>query len=107
MMTTTTKHALAALTLAAAALVAVSPAHADANDDAYVAALRAHGVLFTGPDQGAISAAHQACQALDGEMTKASIVSQAAQAEPGLDLAKATTIIDTAVQFYCPWDASK
>ncbi|MGB8389182.1 DUF732 domain-containing protein, partial [Mycobacterium sp.] len=55
---------ISAVLLSAGALLSAAPAAADQTDDAFVAALEKHGIVFTDRDT-AIATGHAMCAGLD------------------------------------------
>ena len=95
------KLVVLALTSLAAAIGMAVPAHADGNDDAFLASLQAAGITF--PDPGrAIAAGKWVCQAA-GQGTPMADVVKAVQAQNSKlredNAAKFTAI---AANVYCP-----
>ncbi len=95
--------ALAAGALAAAALLgqlAAPSAHADGNDDAFIAALKAHGIEHESR-QAAISAAHLVCHQLDMGKTQEQIATDVMNSS-GIDGDDAGYFVAIAERAYCP-----
>ncbi len=95
------KRVLLALTSLAAAVGMAVPAHADSNDDAFLASLQAAGITF--PDPGrAIAAGKWVCQAA-GKGTPMVDVVKTIQAEnSGLRGDNAARFTAIAANVYCP-----
>ena len=91
------------LALAAALLgpLAAAPiAHADATDDAFVAALRAHGIEHESV-QAEITAGHLVCHQLDMGKTQEQIANDVMNSST-LDGANAGYFVAVAERAYCP-----
>ncbi len=86
-------------------LAAATPiARADANDDAFLAALTAKGIRFGSPDK-AIIAGHEVCDELDNGKTPAQVASTV-QANSGLDGYHAGFFVGASIRAYCPSHSS-
>ena len=93
----------AGLALAAALLgplVTAPIAHADATDDAFVAALRAHGIEHESA-QAEITAGHLVCHQLDMGKTQDQIATDVMNSST-LDGANAGYFVAVAERAYCP-----
>ena len=91
--------------LAALAPFAAAPvAHADAVDDAFLAALTAKGIHFGSPDK-AVIAGHEVCVELDNGKTPAQVASTV-QANSDLDGYHAGYFVGAAIRAYCPVHSS-
>ena len=95
------RTALAAGTLAVAALLAAGTANAEAADDQFLGALQQQGIGF-GNTQSAITAAHHVCDALAQGMEPSDISSIMAGANSRIDRQTALVITVDAAQSYCP-----
>ncbi|HTY33370.1 DUF732 domain-containing protein [Mycobacterium sp.] len=86
-------------------LAAAAPiARADANDDAFVAALTAKGIRFGSPEK-AVIAGHEVCAELDSGKTPTQVASTV-QANSGLDGYHAGYFVGASISAYCPAHAS-
>jgi Protein of unknown function (DUF732) len=86
-------------------LVAAAPiAHADATDDALLAALKAKGIHFGSPDKAFI-AAHEVCDELAGGKTPVQVASTV-QSNSSLDGYHAGYFVGVSIRAYCPQYAS-
>ena len=79
-------------------------AHADATDDAFLAALAGKGIKFGSPDK-ALIAAHEVCDELDSGKTTAQVASTV-QANSNLDGYHAGYFVGASIRAYCPKYAS-
>jgi hypothetical protein len=94
---------LAALTAIAAAIaVSISgapAAHADEHDDAFIDALKQHGILPLGDPAGVVTWAHWACDQLANGSPKEHIVVWLGQNAPQADN---SVFLREASLYYCP-----
>ena|ERR1700757_4187951 len=91
--------------VAALGFLAAAPiAHADANDDKFVAALIGKGIHFGSPDK-AIIAGHEVCDEL-GNGKQPSQVASTVQSNSGMDGYHAGFFVGAAIRAYCPQYAS-
>jgi hypothetical protein len=81
-------------------LVSAPAAHADATDDAFIAALRAHGIVHDTP-HSAIAAGHLVCHQLDMGKTQEQIATDVMSSST-LDGANAGYFVAVAERAYCP-----
>lgn len=79
-------------------------AHADATDDAFLAALKAKGIKFESPDK-ALIAAHEVCNELDNGKTAAQVAS-IVQSNSTLDGYHAGFFVGASIRAYCPKHSS-
>ncbi len=79
-------------------------AHADATDDAFVAALKAKGIKFGSPDK-ALVAAHEVCDELDNGKTPAQVASTV-QGNSNMDDYHSGFFVGASIRAYCPKYAS-
>ena len=95
---------LAGLVLVVALLslagVATPTAHADAVDDAFLAAIKSEGIDFASP-QAAITAGHEVCDELDHGRRKSDIASDLMD-NTTLDGYHAGSFVGASVVAYCP-----
>jgi hypothetical protein len=89
-----------AILLAMAALIFATPASADQTDDAFLAALKKHGIVFTDPD-AAIATGHRVCAGLDDGQTRAHIVLSIIK-DTDLSAHVAGYVLGASVAAYCP-----
>jgi hypothetical protein len=82
------------------ALGSAPAAHADATDDAFVAALRAHGITHDSP-HSAIAAGHLVCHQLDMGKTQEQIATDVMSSST-LDGDNAGYFVAIAERAYCP-----
>ncbi len=75
-------------------------AHADATDDAFIAAIRAKGIKFASPEK-AIIAAHEVCTELD-HGTIPPQVATIIQSNSNLDGYRAGYFVGASIRAYCP-----
>ncbi|WP_156685734.1 DUF732 domain-containing protein [Mycobacterium sp. Marseille-P9652] len=83
---------------------AEATAHADATDDAFLAALNAKGIKFNTPER-ALIAAHEVCDELDTGRSAAQ-VAQTVQNNSNLDGYHAGFFVGAAIRAYCPQHTS-
>ncbi|MCV7379038.1 DUF732 domain-containing protein [Mycobacterium alsense] len=96
---------LAGPAAAVAPLAATAPAaHADAADDAFLAALHAKGIYFGSPQQAIISG-HEVCDELDIGKTP-NQVAQSVMSNTDLDGFHAGYFVGASIRAYCPRHAS-
>jgi hypothetical protein len=81
-------------------LVSAPAAHADATDDAFIAALRAHGITHDSP-HSAISAGHLVCHQLDMGKTQEQVATDVMSSST-LDGDNAGYFVAIAERAYCP-----
>jgi hypothetical protein len=98
------RSALAAPLVALAALGSPAPAHADAVDDAFLAALRAKGIQFGSPDKAFI-AGHEVCDELDNGKDPSQVASSVMN-NSGMDGYHAGYFVGASIRAYCPKHAS-
>jgi hypothetical protein len=96
--------ALLLLVAALGPLTAAPIAHADLNDDKFLAALIGKGIHFGSPDK-AIIAGHEVCDEL-GNGKQASQVASTVQSNSGMDGYHAGFFVGAAISAYCPQYAS-
>ena len=92
--------AIGAVVLSAAALLCAAPAAADQNDDAFVAALHAHGIAMTDRST-AIATAHTLCSGLDKGETPTHLVLDIVKTT-NLNAREAGYLLGASVASYCP-----
>ena len=85
-------------------LGAAPTAHADATDDAFLAALTAKGNKFETREK-ALIAGHEVCDELDGGKTPVQVASTV-QANSNLDGYHAGYFVGVSISAYCPQYAS-
>jgi hypothetical protein len=89
-----------AVSLFAAALLAASPAYADANDDAFIASLANNGITVS--DRGSATAmAQSVCDGFDHHQ-KPSLVAMKLMKQSGLSLKQSSYFVGVAISAYCP-----
>ena len=81
-------------------LAAAPTAHADATDDAFIAALHAHGIAHDSP-HSAIAAGHLVCHQLDMGKTQEQIATDVMNSST-LDGVNAGYFVAVAERAYCP-----
>ncbi len=79
-------------------------ARADANDDAFLAALTAKGIHFGSPEK-AVIAGHEVCDELANGKTPAQVASSV-EANSGMDGYHAGYFVGASIRAYCPAHAS-
>jgi hypothetical protein len=93
------------LVAALGALAAAAPiAHADATDDAFLAALTAKGIHFGSPEK-AFVAGHEVCDELGTGKTAVQVASTV-QSNSGMDGYHAGFFVGASIRAYCPLYAS-
>ena len=101
---TTTRLFATGLVLVAALLgplgVAAPTAHADATDDAFLAAVRSKGINYTSPTD-ALIAAHLVCDELNHGETPAQVASDVMN-NSSLDAYHAGYFVGVSIRAYCP-----
>jgi Protein of unknown function (DUF732) len=91
------------LTLASVAVLVgtAAPAHADGNDDIFLATLSAAGITF--PDaHNAVAAGRWVCFAVHGGTAMADVVKKVQVENPGLQQDHAAQFTAIAAHSYCP-----
>jgi len=86
--------------LLALAGVATPTAHADTVDDAFLNAVRAHGINFS-TSQSAIIAAHQVCDELDSGRAKSDVANDV-MGSSNLDGYHAGYFVGASIAAFCP-----
>ncbi len=76
------------------------PAHADSNDDAFLAALNKAGITYQNPDR-AISAGQKVCDLANSGTTQLDIIRDVHELNPGFTAAKAALFVQAAASVYC------
>ncbi|OBJ01862.1 DUF732 domain-containing protein [Mycobacterium sp. 1465703.0] len=90
------------LLASAVALVGMAiPAHADSDDDAFLAALNKAGITYQNPDR-AIKAGQKVCDLANSGTTQLDIVRDVHELNPAFTTAKAALFVQTAASVYCP-----
>jgi hypothetical protein len=92
---------LLALTSLAAVIGMAAPAHADSNDDEFLASLRAAGITYQDPGR-AIAAGKSVCKSVDGGKRMADVVKDVQNLNPGLHWDNAARFTAIAANVYCP-----
>jgi uncharacterized protein DUF732 len=87
------------MAMAVAASASVVQARADEHDDAFVDALKRHGIVPMGDPAGVVEWAHWACDQLAAGSPKEHIVVWLAQHSPDADN---SAFLRTAALYYCP-----
>lgn len=86
---------------AAAAVGLAAPAHADGNDQAFLAALQGAGLSHRGADQ-AVAAGRAVCELMDGGFTAMDAVNAVRSTNPGFTVENAAKFTGIAANAYCP-----
>lgn len=84
-----------------AALGLAAPAHADSNDEQFLAALEGAGLTHRGPDH-AIAAGRAVCDLMDGGLSPMDTVNAVKTTNPGFSLKNAAQFAGIAATAYCP-----
>lgn len=87
-------------------LGAVSTAHADTNDDNFLAALKSEGITDHVSAKHAIEAGHTVCQKLDSGMTPTDVASDVLNSSV-MPAYHAGFFVGAAIKDYCPQFMSK
>ncbi|ETB09281.1 hypothetical protein O972_13215 [Mycobacterium avium subsp. avium 10-9275] len=91
-----------ALLAGAAALVGMAiPAHADSDDDAFLAALNKAGITYPDPTR-AIRAGQKVCDLAGSGTTELDIIRDVHELNPAFSTAKAALFVQAAAGAYCP-----
>jgi hypothetical protein len=77
------------------------PAHADSDDDAFLAALTKAGITYQNPDR-AIKAGQKVCELADSGIAQLEIIRDVHELNPAFTTAKAALFVQTAASVYCP-----
>lgn len=91
---------ISAVLLCAAAVIFATPASADQTDDAFLAALKKHGIVFTNRND-AIAMAHSLCAGLDNGQTPTILVLSLMK-NTDLSAHEAGYFLGDSVASYCP-----
>jgi Protein of unknown function (DUF732) len=92
--------ALSAIAVAVGLATSTAPAaHADEHDDAFLAALKRHGIVPFGDPAGVVTMAHRACDQLAQGAKREQIVVWLSQNAPHADTAM---FLREAALYYCP-----
>jgi len=83
------------------AMAAPAHAHADGNDQSFLAALQQAGLTYQDPDR-AVAAGKQVCTLVDGGMTGMDIVKNLEQYNPGFAGNGAAKFTAISAEAYCP-----
>ncbi|SOX56395.1 DUF732 domain-containing protein [Mycobacterium ahvazicum] len=78
-----------------------APAHADATDDAFLAALINAGITYPSPDR-AIKAGQKVCDLANSGTSQLDIVRDIKDLNPAFTMAKAARFAHAAASAYCP-----
>jgi Protein of unknown function (DUF732) len=85
-----------------AALIGMAaPAHADPDDDAFLAALSKAAISYKSPDK-AIKAGQKVCDLARSGTSQLDIVRDIRDLNPGFTMASAAKFAHTAASVYCP-----
>ena len=86
----------------AAALVGIAiPAHADADGDAFLAALNKAGISYKSPDR-AIAAGQKVCDLANLGATELEIIRDVHELNPAFTTSAAARFVQVAASVYCP-----
>lgn len=80
---------------------AAIPAHADSDDDEFLAALRKSGITYQNPDR-AIKAAQKVCDLANSGTSEAEIIKDLHEFNPAFAMGKAALFVQAAAGAYCP-----
>lgn len=91
-----------ALLVSVAALVGLAiPAHADSDDDAFLAALGKAGINYQNPDK-AVAAGQKVCELATEGTSQIEILRDIRDLNPGFSIAGAAKFAQAAASVYCP-----
>ncbi|MBV8785978.1 MAG: DUF732 domain-containing protein [Mycobacterium sp.] len=86
----------------AVALVGMAiPAHADSDDDAFLAALNKAGITYQNSDR-AIKAGQKVCDLANSGTSQLDIIRDVHELNPAFTSAKAALFVQAAASAYCP-----
>lgn len=77
------------------------PAHADSDDDAFLAALNKAGITYSSPDR-ATKAGQKVCDLANSGTTELDIVRDVHELNPAFTAAKSALFVQAAASVYCP-----
>jgi Protein of unknown function (DUF732) len=77
------------------------PAHADSDDDAFLAALNKAGISYKSPDR-AIAAAQKVCDLANGGTSQLDIIRDVHEFNPSFSASAAAKFVQAAATAYCP-----
>lgn len=77
------------------------PAHADSDDDAFLAALTKAGISYKSPDR-AIKAGQKVCDLANSGTTALDIIKDVHELNPAFTEAGAARFVQAAASVYCP-----
>lgn len=77
------------------------PAHADSDDDAFLAVLNKAGIAYQNPDR-AIKAGQKVCDLANSGATELDIIRDVHELNPAFTTAKAALFVQAAASVYCP-----
>ena len=77
------------------------PAHADSDDDAFLAALNKAGISYKSPDR-AIAAGQKVCDLASAGTSEAEIIKDLHELNPAFTMGKAAEFVQAAASVYCP-----
>lgn len=77
------------------------PAHADSDDDAFLAALNKAGITYQNPDR-TIKAGQKVCDLANSGTTELDIIRDVHDLNPAFTTAKAALFVQAAASVYCP-----
>ncbi|WAJ42629.1 DUF732 domain-containing protein [Mycobacterium sp. Aquia_216] len=78
-----------------------APAHADSDDDAFLAALTKAGISYQNPDK-AIKAGQKVCDLANSGTSQLDIVRDIRDLNPAFTMASAARFAQAAASVYCP-----
>ena len=93
--------ALPFLVSAVALIGLAAPAHADSDDDAFLAALTNAGIAYKDPDR-AIKAGQKVCDLANSGTSQLDIVRDIRDLNPGFTMTSAARFAKAAASVYCP-----
>ncbi|BAX92716.1 DUF732 domain-containing protein [Mycobacterium shigaense] len=93
--------ALPFLAGAVAVIGLAAPAHADADDDAFLAALDKAGISYKSPDR-AIAAGQKVCDLANSGTSQLDIIRDVHEFNPAFSAASAARFVQAAASVYCP-----
>lgn len=93
--------ALSVLVGAVVSIGVAVPAHADSDDDAFLAALNQAGISYSSPDK-AIKAGQKVCDLASSGTSQLDIIRDIRDLNPSFTMASAAKFAKAAASAYCP-----
>lgn len=89
------------LVSAAVSIGVAVPAHADSDDDTFLAALNQAGISYSSPDK-VIKAGQKVCDLANSGTSQLDIIRDVHELNPAFTTAKAARFVQAAAGAYCP-----